>query len=451
MLAADWLPRALGFAGRTFLFAAGDEANGVELWSTDGTVAGTTMIADIAAGASNSFPSSAATRGDRVLFFADDGEHGREPWLSDGSAAGTVLLADIQPGPFGSRDRWDPEPKAIGNAFVFAAADGAHGFELWQSDGTASGTTMVQDIASDARSSTPQSFIVSGDHLFFTANDNVHGRELWAMPLAAIACAPNCPDPRTPSPTPRRTPRPIWTPGEVLPTYTPTPFPTRATTPQHCFAPGDGEDCVFLNVGSASGEPGDVVEIDVRFRTGGLPVAGVQLDLLSSDDLPFVPGDDGKPVCHVNPDIHKDYSAFSDPFHDSTRARALILSVENVDPIPDDSLLFTCSFQIPAHAAPSIVPLRCSNALGSTPEGVAIPPFDAPWTGSSSGELVCSDGAVTISGGAPTPTGTPAEGDRAISASDGGDGCQLNGASAPSHSLALLLPLTLLLLRRRGR
>src|SRR6185295_8705574 len=111
-------------------------------------------------------------------------------------------------------DRWDPEPKAIGNAFVFAATDGAHGFELWQSDGTASGTAMVQDIASDARSSTPQSFIVSGDHLFFTANDNVHGRELWAMPLAAIACAPNCPDPRTPPPTPRRTPRPIWTPGE---------------------------------------------------------------------------------------------------------------------------------------------------------------------------------------------------------------------------------------------
>ena len=450
ILHADSLPHALGFAGRTFLFGAVDSSHGVELWRTDGTVAGTGMLLDIAPGPGSSFPSGGATRGDRVLFFADDGEHGPEPWISDGTPAGTALVSDIQPGPLGSRTRYDADPQTIGNAFIFDATDGEHGFELWQSDGTTAGTTMLQDIAADARSSTPDNFIVSGDHLFFTANDNVHGRELWAMPLDAIACSQNCPDPRTPSPTPRRTPRTVWTPGQVLPTSTPTPFPTRNATP-HCRAAGDAEDCMFLNVGSASGEPGDQVEIDVRFRTGGLAVAGVQLDLLATSDLPFLSGSDGKPRCHPNPESHKDHSVFSDPLHDGTRVRALVLSLDDVDPIPDDVELFTCTFQIAADAPPSIVPVRCDFAFGSTPDGVVIAPFDVPVIGFGEGELVCNDGAVTISGGPATPSSTPAEGDSGITAGGGGDGCQVGGTAGPWQPLVPLLPLTLLLLRRRGR
>ena len=37
--------------------------------------------------------------GDQVLFSANDGEHGYELWISDGSAAGTYMVADINPGP----------------------------------------------------------------------------------------------------------------------------------------------------------------------------------------------------------------------------------------------------------------------------------------------------------------------------------------------------------------
>lgn len=51
---------------------------------------------------------------------------------------------------------------AIGGRLLFAAADEAHGMELWSSDGTAAGTALLQDIALGAANSDPAGFTVSG-------------------------------------------------------------------------------------------------------------------------------------------------------------------------------------------------------------------------------------------------------------------------------------------------
>src|SRR4051794_22862914 len=37
--------------------------------------------------------------GDRVFYVANDGVHGSELWSSDGTAAGTAMVADLTPGP----------------------------------------------------------------------------------------------------------------------------------------------------------------------------------------------------------------------------------------------------------------------------------------------------------------------------------------------------------------
>jgi ELWxxDGT repeat protein len=449
-LTYDSSPRPLGFAGPTLLFAAGDDAHGIELWSSDGTATGTRVLADIRPGPSASYPDASVSRGDAVLFFADDGVHGREPWISDGTAAGTMLLADVQPGPLASRNRFEGDQIAVGNEFVFSASDGSSGLEPWRSDGTAAGTELLQDIAPDARSSSPNNFTISGEHLYFTANDNEHSRELWAVPLRDVGCTQDCPDPRTPTPTPRRTPRPVWTPGEPLPTFTPTATPTRSVTP-HCHQPGDGRDCVFLQIGSASGAPGDRVEIGVTLRTGGLEVAAVQIDLQVGGALRLVDDENGPAFCRVNPDIDKGGSAFAQLFTGGS-VRAIILSLENTNPIPDSSLLFTCTYQISPFATPGTVPIACANFLGSTPDGVAIAPPDT-WGDYSVGELLCSDGAVAVAAaaGSPTPTDTPviSGGDRALSAASGGSGCQI-GRNDTSLTTVLLLAIALALLRRRG-
>lgn len=113
--------------------------------------------------------------------------HGAELWTSDGTAAGTRLLRDITPGALGS-GLWDAPLVAVGQhgAFAFPAPDAAGGLELWTSDGTTGGTRPLHDLAPGGRGSTPTNLTVSGPRLFFVADEGEHGRELWSVKQAAF-------------------------------------------------------------------------------------------------------------------------------------------------------------------------------------------------------------------------------------------------------------------------
>ncbi len=115
---------------------------------------------------------------DDVLFFvANDGIHGRELWRSDGTTAGTRLLADIAPGSPSSDIR---SAKVLNNDLYFVANDGTTGLELWKLDLATEQFGLVRDIKSGVgQGSFPIDLTVFDGELYFSAHDDTHGRELW--------------------------------------------------------------------------------------------------------------------------------------------------------------------------------------------------------------------------------------------------------------------------------
>ncbi|MGB3642460.1 MAG: ELWxxDGT repeat protein [Rivularia sp. (in: cyanobacteria)] len=67
----------------------------------------------------------------------------------------------------------------VNDKLFFVANNNDFGSELWVSDGTLNGTNLVKDINPGSESSNPLNLTVVNDKLFFIANNNDFGSELW--------------------------------------------------------------------------------------------------------------------------------------------------------------------------------------------------------------------------------------------------------------------------------
>lgn len=186
--------------GNAWLQSAGDflffcnltESDGYEYWISDGTASGTDILKDIYPGANSgcywyiSNPGIALHDGEYFLSGLDE-LHSREFWKSDGTESGTNMVKDINPSGVGVAEGFYSGEYISLNQLIFSADDGTTGDELWKTDGTDSGTALLQNIASGSNPSEPKGMTLVGEKLFFFANDHVHDYELWVLPLKSMS------------------------------------------------------------------------------------------------------------------------------------------------------------------------------------------------------------------------------------------------------------------------
>ena len=173
----------------THIFAATQNRYGSQpsyLWVSDGTQVGTRPLTpDFASSGtvkwgstspSGDLPNQFVVRNNEVFFMAETAAAGSELWKSDGTAQGTTMITDLTRADGHSRPR---ELRTIGGYLYFSADDSVHGRELWRTDGTTDGTHLVADICPGAGSSLPKTMTEMDGYVYFTADDGTHGREIW--------------------------------------------------------------------------------------------------------------------------------------------------------------------------------------------------------------------------------------------------------------------------------
>lgn len=170
-------PSFMVFKNKLFFGANGNDSNGVELWSTDGTKNNTKMFLNINTKlGGSSFPGLLLANDNFMFFRANNGNDGLEPWITDGTVAGTKQLMDIYPGINGSIPA---TPIFINNKIIFNASSMNEGSEAYVTDGSIAGTSLLKDILPGSGSSYPLSKVLHKNKVYFYAVDSTYGTEIW--------------------------------------------------------------------------------------------------------------------------------------------------------------------------------------------------------------------------------------------------------------------------------
>lgn len=171
-------PGELTIVGNAAYFFADDGLHGAELWTTDGTVAGTHLVVDLAPGAASSprydsrLGAPIVPRGNEFVFFADDSVHGLRIWQSDGTDAGTRMLA-----PEGN---FSTSGLAVWNDLLFYFQTDTQGESaLWRSDGSSAGTVRLLEPSPWSPWHPGPSLVAGDDMVYVLAAKSGGANDLW--------------------------------------------------------------------------------------------------------------------------------------------------------------------------------------------------------------------------------------------------------------------------------
>jgi ELWxxDGT repeat protein len=136
-----------GVAAGANLYFQATQGSDAELWTSDGTPAGTMRLADLQTGPGSSSPRHFFNFNDRIYFLADEAPNDVAVFALNPANNAVFRLGTVQGQPDAS-----PEGPArfypVGPHLLFEGHEpGTSNFELWRTDGTSIGTSKVSEIA----------------------------------------------------------------------------------------------------------------------------------------------------------------------------------------------------------------------------------------------------------------------------------------------------------------
>ena len=130
-----------------------------------------------------------------------------------------------------------------------------------------------------------------------------------------------------------------------------------------------------------SATPGQRITLVARLATADATVAATQNDLTYDPTvLTVVRKSNGRPDCSLDSDLDKNGTSFvfrpngCNPAGPTfcTSIRAIVVATDNTDPIPDDSILYTCHVDIANLAPAGPATLTNSGVVLSDPLGAKV-------------------------------------------------------------------------------
>lgn len=120
-----------------------------------------------------------------VIFPAGTISQGTQLWESDGTATGTRLLKQINPQDWAFPNTIPTKFTLLNGVYYFPSQDAEHGYELWKTDGSDSGTSLVFDAISGPEQgiilSSNQPFVGAGGLYFNASWQNIWTSYLWNL------------------------------------------------------------------------------------------------------------------------------------------------------------------------------------------------------------------------------------------------------------------------------
>jgi ELWxxDGT repeat protein len=160
------------FTGSTLYFTEDGDNQTSSLWATNGTPGAEQELTNFG-GEQNSDPTLIEGYNGNLYFAADPAQN---LWTSNGTVSGTTAVAATGFSPSGD---FVTDDGAVLNGLFYFGAFGANGTQLWSSDGSAAGTSPVGNTVFNG-SDLLQDFTVSGNTLYFLCSTATSGFQIFS-------------------------------------------------------------------------------------------------------------------------------------------------------------------------------------------------------------------------------------------------------------------------------